>query len=63
MWLEWPKEPNAATIILNLQMSSWGHKFMYDYQTLSGALTRAGFQNPQEFEENISDDEHLRDLG
>ena len=62
MWHEWPKEPNAAAIILNLQMSSWGHQFMYDYQTLSGALTRAGFQDPKVFEENISDDEHLRDL-
>lgn len=61
-WHEWPKEPNAAAIILNLQLSSWGHKFMYDYPTLSGALVRAGFRNPQAFEENISNDEHLRDL-
>lgn len=61
-WHEWPKEPNPAAIILNLQMSSWGHKFMYDVETLSGALTRAGFVNVQEFEENISNDEHLSDL-
>lgn len=61
-WHRWPREPNAAAIILNLQMSSWGHKFIYDVATLSGALTRAGFQNVQEFEENISDDEHLRNL-
>jgi predicted SAM-dependent methyltransferase len=62
LWHEWPKEPNAAAIILNLQMSSWGHKFMYDFGTLSAALLRAGFQNAREFEENISDDEHLRNL-
>jgi predicted SAM-dependent methyltransferase len=61
-WHNWPDEPNAAAIILNLQMSSWGHKFMYDLQTLGSALARAGFRNLQEFEENISDDEHLRDL-
>ena len=61
-WHRWPKEPNAAAIILNLQMSSWGHKFMYDFETLSGALVREGFRNPQEFEENISNDEHLRNL-
>ncbi len=61
-WHRWPKEPNAAAIILNLQMSSWGHKFMYDFETLSGALVRGGFRNPQEFEENISNDEHLRNL-
>ncbi len=61
-WHEWPKEPNAAAIILNLQMSSWGHKFMYDVETLGGALTRAGFQNVREFEENISDDPFLRNI-
>jgi predicted SAM-dependent methyltransferase len=61
-WHNWPREPNAAAIILNLQMSSWGHKFMYDVETLGGVLTRAGFQNVQEFEENISNDPHLRDL-
>ncbi len=61
-WHRWPREPNAAAIILNLQMSSWGHKFMYDVETLSGVLTRAGFRNVQEFEEDISHDAHLRDL-
>ena len=61
-WHEWPREANSAAIILNLQMSSWGHKFMYDFPTLSGALERAGFRNPRAFDENVSDDEHLRDL-
>jgi predicted SAM-dependent methyltransferase len=61
-WREWPKDPNPAAIILNLQMSSWGHKFMYDVETLGAMLSRAGFRNLQEFEENISGDEHLRDL-
>jgi predicted SAM-dependent methyltransferase len=61
-WHEWPREPQAATIILNLQMSSWGHKFMYDFDTLAGALTRAGFRNPKAFQEDVSDDEHLRNL-
>jgi predicted SAM-dependent methyltransferase len=61
-WHEWPDEPNQAAIILNLQMSSWGHKFMYDLQTLGAVLTRAGFQNVQSFEENASNDEYLRNL-
>lgn len=61
-WHEWPDEPNAAAIILNLQMSSWGHKFMYDLATLGASLQRVGFGNVREFEENISDDEHLREL-
>ncbi len=61
-WHEWPDEPNQAAIILNLQMTSWGHKFMYDLPTLSGALTRAGFQNVRAFEENVSNDDELRNL-
>jgi predicted SAM-dependent methyltransferase len=61
-WHEWPDEPNAAAIILNLQMSSWGHKFMYDLTTLGASLQRVGFRNVREFEENASDDEHLREL-
>jgi predicted SAM-dependent methyltransferase len=61
-WHQWPAEPNAPAIILNLQMSSWGHKFMYDLPTLSASLVRAGFSGPQTFEENISNDVHLRGL-
>ena len=45
-WHRWPKEPNAAAIILNLQMSSWGHKFMYDFETLSGALVQRRISKP-----------------
>lgn len=61
-WHNWPDEPNAPAIILNLQMSSWGHKFMYDAPTLIGVLTRAGFQDARTWEENMSDDEQLRNL-
>ena len=61
-WHQWPREPNRAAIILNLQLSSWGHKFLYDVETLGGALMRAGFQNVREFEENVSNDPYLRDL-
>jgi predicted SAM-dependent methyltransferase len=61
-WHQWPDEPNMAAIILNLQMSSWGHKFMYDAQTLSASLQRVGFRNVREFEENVSTDPHLSNL-
>jgi predicted SAM-dependent methyltransferase len=61
-WHEWPDEPSAAAIILNLQMSSWGHKFMYDLDTLGASLRRVGFRNVRAFEENISNDDHLRNL-
>ena len=43
-------------------MSSSGHKFMSNIATLSRALTRTRLVNVQEFEENISSDEHLRNI-
>jgi predicted SAM-dependent methyltransferase len=61
-WHEWRMEGNPAAIILNLQMSSWGHKFMYDLDTLAAILSSAGFGGAQEFEENMSGDPHLKNL-
>jgi len=55
-WHEWPKEPPSAAIILNLQLSSWGHKFTYDPETLEAALARAGFTSIQQFDMSESDD-------
>jgi predicted SAM-dependent methyltransferase len=55
-WHEWPKEPPSAAIILNLQLSSWGHKFTYDPETLEAALARAGFTSVRQFEMSESDD-------
>ena len=59
-WHEWPKEPSSETIILNLQMSSWGHKFLYDPATLRGALARAGFHSIKQFAMSESDDPVLK---
>ena len=55
-WHEWPKEPPSAAIILNLQLSSWGHKFTFDPETLEAALARAGFTSIRQFEMSESDD-------
>ena len=55
-WHEWPKEPFSPAIVLNLQLSSWGHKFTYDPETLSAALARAGFTSIRQFEMSDSDD-------
>ena len=59
-WHEWPKEPPSAAIILNLQLSSWGHKFTYDPETLEAALARAGFTSLRQFEMSESDDPALQ---
>ena len=55
-WHEWPKEPSSPAIVLNLQLSSWGHKFTYDPETLQAALARAGFTSIRQFEMSDSDD-------
>jgi predicted SAM-dependent methyltransferase len=61
-WHEWPKEPSSPAIVLNLQLSSWGHKFTYDPATLTAALARAGFTSIEQFEMSESDDEVLKDF-
>jgi predicted SAM-dependent methyltransferase len=61
-WHEWPKEPSSAAIILNLQLSSWGHKFTYDPETLEFALAREGFTAISQFEMSDSDDPVLQEF-
>ena len=58
----WPKDPKPETIILNLQMSSWGHKFLYDAETLMAALSRAGFVSVKKFTVGKSDDPELEGM-
>jgi predicted SAM-dependent methyltransferase len=43
--LEKGRVPSNSTMMMNLnaQFRSWGHKFIYDYQTLASALQWAGF--------------------
>jgi predicted SAM-dependent methyltransferase len=55
-WHEWPKETPSEAIILNFQMSSWGHKFLYDPATLRAGLARAGFTQIKQFAMSESDD-------
>ena len=55
-WHEWPKEAPSEAIILNLQMSSWGHKFLYDPATLRARLARVGFRSIKQFAMSESDD-------
>jgi predicted SAM-dependent methyltransferase len=55
----WPKEPTPECFILNLELRTWGHKFVYDPATLIGSLKRAGFQAIAEFAPGESDDPQL----
>lgn len=56
----WPHEPTSECFILNLQLSSFGHKFVYDPETLRGSLAAIGFQSITEFALGESDDPELR---
>jgi predicted SAM-dependent methyltransferase len=59
-WHEWPRDPSTAAIILNLQLSSWGHRFIYDPVTLEGAMARAGLTAITQFPMSESDDPVLK---
>jgi predicted SAM-dependent methyltransferase len=61
-WHGWPDSPNRACTILNREMSSFGHRFLYDPETLGARLTSAGFTAIQQFVVGDSDDESLRGL-
>jgi predicted SAM-dependent methyltransferase len=55
----WPKEPTPECFILNLELRTWGHQFVYDPATPIGSLKRAGFQAIAEFAPGESDDPQL----
>jgi predicted SAM-dependent methyltransferase len=61
-WHDWPRHPTPECVILNLQLSSFGHRFVYDEGTLAAALTRAGFGSVRRVTLHESDDPHLRGL-
>jgi SAM-dependent methyltransferase len=55
-------EMNSACFVVNCFFRSWGHKFLYDPQTLTAALREAGFVDVVECETGESCDEHLRGI-
>ncbi len=57
-----PRTISPECAILNAELKSWGHKFVYDPQTLRESLERAGFQDIKELVPGESDDPQLRDL-
>lgn len=58
----WPKYPSPECFVMNLQMRSWGHVFLYDPETLTSVMKRTGFRDIRQVEIGESDDIHLRDL-
>jgi predicted SAM-dependent methyltransferase len=56
----WPTDPTPECFILNLELSSFGHRFVYDPETLRHSLAAAGFHRITEFGMGESDDPELR---
>ena len=61
-WHGWPSVTTPECLILNFQMRSWEHKFLYDPQTLRHSLETAGYRQIQEFAPGESDDPQLKGI-
>ena len=57
-----PQTVSPECVILNYELKSWGHQFVYDPQTLRESLERTGFQAINEFAPDESDDPQLTGL-
>ncbi len=58
----WPKTPDDAGLILNLELHDWGHQFVYSPTLLEDSLRRAGFRNIRQYQVGESDDPKLVDI-
>jgi predicted SAM-dependent methyltransferase len=59
-WHKWKTVTECS--ILNYELGSWGHKFVYDPDTLRLALENAGFRDVREFPVGESDIPELRGI-
>lgn len=59
---QWPQTASPECLILNLQLRSWGHQFVFDPKTLSDLLSHAGFDKVAEVRCGESGDAALRGL-
>jgi predicted SAM-dependent methyltransferase len=59
-WHELPKTPDPAAFILNVEMRTWGHQFVYSPALLRGVLEQVGFRDVKEFTAGESDDPVLK---
>ena len=53
---------DGAGFVVNNFFRSYGHRFLYDERTLSGALRASGFVDMRRYEPGESDDDRLRNL-
>jgi predicted SAM-dependent methyltransferase len=56
------KEPERPLFIMNIYFHAWGHRFLYDRQTLQSALESVGFRDVRFVGHGESDDPQLRNV-
>jgi predicted SAM-dependent methyltransferase len=56
------KEPERPLFILNAYFHAWGHRFLYDRQTLASVLATVGFGDIRFVRHQESDDPELRNV-
>ena len=62
LFSRYPNDENAAMHILNLEMHSWGHKYLYNLSTLKTQLVNSGFSKISQHEGGKSDDHNFKNL-
>jgi SAM-dependent methyltransferase len=53
---------DSFCFVINNFFRSWGHKFLYDYRTLAGALTDLGFKELRRYSPGESNDHNLKGI-
>jgi predicted SAM-dependent methyltransferase len=61
-WHLWPKTPDPANVIINLEMNEFGHRFIYTPQMLRSTMEAAGFTQIRQYKSGESDDPALKGL-
>lgn len=55
-WHHWNMTPDAANVVVNLEMYEFGHRFMYTPKMLRSTMEAAGFTQIQQNKSGESDD-------
>lgn len=61
-WHGWPRTTAPECLLLNYQLRSFGHQFLYDPSTLRESLALAGFQIITESSPGVSNNSELKGL-
>ena len=62
LFSRYPNDENAALHILNLEMHSWGHKYLYNFATLKNQLIESGFSKISQHDCGKSVDQNFENL-